>query len=73
MKTEVNYRKIDLASKRIKEYIAKCGYTFTLKEIIEDYIEYWVGDWYVSYTANDVISKYLIEFRVLTGIYTNRK
>lgn len=69
----MNTTKTELASRRIKKYISKMHYDYTVEDVISIYLRYWVDGWYVGYTANDVISKYLIELRALTGIYTNRK
>lgn len=65
--------KTRLAIKRIERYITKVHSTYTVQQLVNIYLSYWVGDWYVNYTAKDIISKHLIEFRVLTGVYTNRK
>ena len=67
----MNNKKYQIAENRIQKYIKKCHYTYDVQDIIKSYLKYWVGGWYVSYTTKDVISKHLIELRVLTGVDTN--
>jgi hypothetical protein len=55
------------ARKKIEDYINKCGYTYTVEQLIESYLNYYKQGYYVSYTTKDCIKQLENEFEILTA------
>jgi len=58
--------KIKEARHKIQSYIKRCGYTWTVDVIIEQYQKKQRGE-YISFTAKDVVSRFDKELDILTS------
>ena len=55
-----------MAKKRIGSYIGYCGYTYTVEDVVEGYKKR-LGNFYNSYTMNDVIDRTVKYLKILVN------
>ena len=57
----------------IKRFIEIYNYTYKVKDIIEDYLKYYVKGYYVSYTMNICIQNNMADIKHLVKMLKKRK
>lgn len=57
--------KFQIAYRRVGAYIEKCGYTYSVEDIVVNYRNYYLKGYYVSYTTADIITKHKVELDIL--------
>ncbi|WCK57023.1 hypothetical protein PP175_27935 (plasmid) [Aneurinibacillus sp. Ricciae_BoGa-3] len=55
------------ARKKVEEFIAQRGYTYTVEDLIESYLKYYKQGYYVSFTTKECIKYLEQEFEILTN------
>lgn len=56
---------IEEAKANIISYIKKCGYTYTIEQILENYTKYYLNGYYISHTTKDCIKNLENELKLL--------
>lgn len=65
------YDKVSVSYRRVREYIEKCRYTYSVEDIIKSYKKYYEQGYYTSYTMTDVIEHCKVEVGILAREVTN--
>lgn len=55
------------ARKKVKDFIDKKGYTYSVEDLIHSYLDYYQKGYYVSDTTKDCLLHLEDEFKILTA------